>query len=145
VLPVAGVVADADAAAVVVVGFVAAQAVASYVQAGVAKLAEPAWRQGRALAAFAAVPRFGVPRVVRAVVDGAVTGRVLSWATLAWQLGAPLALTSTTACAVFCAVGVVFHLGNFFAFGLNRFVWAWAATWPALFWCSDRLSAAPWD
>jgi hypothetical protein len=140
-LPVAGVVADADAAATVVVVFVAAQAVVSYVQSGVAKLGEPAWRRGRALALFAAEPRFGVPRVVRAFVDGAVAGRALAWATLAWQLGAPLAVTSTTACAVFCAVGVVFHLGNFVAFGLNRFVWAWVATWPALLWCSARFGA----
>jgi len=33
------------------------------------------------------------------------------------------------------AIGAAFHLANAFAFGLNRFLWAWLAAYPALwFW-----------
>ena len=39
----------------------------------------------------------------------------------------------------FCAVALVFHLLVFRFFGLNRFVWAWVATFPAILYCAERL------
>jgi hypothetical protein len=33
---------------------------------------------------------------------------------------------------VYCAIALVFHLLVFVFFGLNRFVWAWVVSFPAL-------------
>ena len=132
---------DVDGGAVV---FVAAQALLSYVAAGIAKLRSPSWRRGRALAAFVAAARFGAPawakRTLERRVIGAVVGAVVGFVVVAWELASPLALTSTTACFAFCAAGLVFHLANFAVFGLNRFVFAWLATYPALLACAASLS-----
>jgi hypothetical protein len=129
---------DVDDAAV---AFVAAQALWSYGAAGLAKLRSPAWRAGGALADFVVEPRFGVPRSIRAVIVRPLVGRPLSWATVGWQLATPLAVASPTVCVVLGALGLVFHVGNFVAFGLNRFLLAWLAAWPAVFWCSTRIAA----
>jgi hypothetical protein len=34
----------------------------------------------------------------------------------------------------FCASGALFHFLVFWYFGLNRFFWAWLATFPAVLW-----------
>jgi hypothetical protein len=39
-------------------------------------------------------------------------------------------------CVAIVAVALAFHIANVYVFGLNRFVWAWAATYPALYFCS---------
>ena len=129
--------ADVDRAVVV---FVAAQALLSYVAAGLAKLRAPAWRSGTALAAFVAVERFGVPAAVRRALGQGGLGAVAGYGVIAWQLTSPLSLSSKTTCVAFCAVGVVFHVGNFVVFGLNRFVFAWLSTYPALICCAALLS-----
>jgi hypothetical protein len=36
-------------------------------------------------------------------------------------------------------LGLCFHLGAWLVFGLNRFVFVWAAAYPALLWCSQML------
>jgi hypothetical protein len=122
------------------VGFVAAQALLSYVAAGLAKLRSPSWRRGTALAAFVSVERFGVPQTLRRVLAQPIIGAVAGFVVVAWQLASPLALTSTWAAVSFCVVGLFFHAANFVAFGLNRFVFAWAATYPAIVWCATRLA-----
>lgn len=132
------VVADADVA---VVAFVAAQALLSYFAAGVAKLREPAWRAGSALHAFASEPRFGAAATPRAWLARPRLGSALTHAVLAWELAAPLALASPAASVAFCVVGLAFHVGNHVVFGLNRFVFAWLSTYPAVVCCAVLIAA----
>lgn len=119
--------------------YVAAQLVLGYVVAGIAKLGDPRWRDGTALAIVAGFPRYGAPAWFRAAVARAPIGRALAWAMLAFELGFPLALVDTRACLALIAVGAVFHLGNAIVFGLNRFLWTWLAAYPALLYWVDRL------
>jgi hypothetical protein len=52
-----------------------------------------------------------------------------------WEGCFPLALLDVRLAAVFCAVATVFHGLVFRYFGLNRFFWAWLATFPSiLYW-----------
>ena len=45
-------------------------------------------------------------------------------------------LDALVACAGILVAAIGFHLVNFYAFGLNRFLFAWAAAYPALYFCS---------
>ena len=51
--------------------------------------------------------------------------------------GMPLALLDVRLAAVFCAVAAVFHFMVFWYFGLNRFFWAWLATFPAILYAAS--------
>lgn len=62
--------------------------------------------------------------------------KILSWAVMLWEVSFPLSLIHPAVCAVYLGLGVIFHLSNFYLFGLNRFVWAWIATYPAIVYCS---------
>lgn len=116
--------------------FVATQATLSYLTAGVAKLRSPLWRTGTAPAAFAAVERYAVPSWVPAVLAIPGVSGVASFLLIAWQLSFPLSLLSPSFCAASCAIGLGFHIMNFVVFGLQRFVVAWAMTYPAVWFVS---------
>jgi len=118
-------------------GYIAAQLVLSYVLAGIAKLREPRWRDGTALAALVALPSYAVPAALIAWISK--VSRVAGYALLAFECGFPIALVDPTACRAMLAIAALFHLGNAIVFGLNRFLWAWLAAFPALLAWVDRL------
>jgi hypothetical protein len=112
--------------------YLAAQAVLSYTVAGVVKLVNAPWRTGRALPAFLATPHFGAPRALQRLLANQRTAVALSWAVILFECAFPLALTGSAAAVAFVALAGAFHLGTIAAFGLNRFLPAWAAAWPAV-------------
>ncbi len=117
--------------------YIAVQLTFTYFISGVAKLQHADWRSGRALSGFVASGRYGTPRwLVRALAGNARPG-LLSWCVLGFECGFPLAWSGPRACALFVGLGLGFHLGTWLLFGLNRFVFAWAAAYPALWWCSQ--------
>jgi len=118
-------------------GYTAAQLVLSYVLAGIAKLREPHWRDGTALAALVALPSYGVPAALIRWISR--VSRAAGYALLAFECGFPIALVDPAACRVLLAIAALFHLGNAIVFGLNRFLWAWLAAFPALIVWVDRL------
>lgn len=120
--------------------YIAAQAFMSYFVAGVAKLASGAWRDGRALQSFLATPHFAVPAALQRWLGSAPRRRAASWGVIVFECAVPLALTTPVACAGYLAVALGFHVGNAWAFGLNRFVLAWAASWPALLYASTLMA-----
>ncbi|MEP7380175.1 MAG: HTTM domain-containing protein [Gemmatimonadota bacterium] len=128
---------DAETVQRAAVLYVAAQSFLSYFIAGVAKLASPAWRNGRAMRSFLSTPHFAVPPTLARVLGASGPLRVSSWGVMAFECAVPLAMTRPLACAAYVTVALGFHLGNAWAFGLNRFVLAWAATWPALLYASS--------
>lgn len=114
----------------IALGYCAAQLVLSYVIAGVAKLGDAAWRSGRALTILVDLPQYRVPRRIAAVVRP--LSRIGCWTILAWEIGFPVVVVNMTACTIMLAIGAAFHVANAVVFGLNRFVWAWLAAYPAL-------------
>jgi hypothetical protein len=98
--------------------YVAIQLVLSYFVAGVAKLKQHEWRKGRALPQF--LGRTGSPWLVR------------SWLVMLFECLFPVCLLSPTLTLAFLAFGSLFHLANFYYFGLNRFIFVWLAAYPAL-------------
>lgn len=124
------------------IAYIAVQVTLSYFIAGVAKLKEAAWRDGTALRVFVSAQRHGAPNFIRRLLDGKRRGLVLSWAVLLFECGFPLAWLDTRVCLAFLALGLGFHLANSLVFGLNRFLFAWSAAYPALLFCSQLFALA---
>jgi len=118
-------------------GYVAAQLVLSYFVAGIAKLRDPSWRQGHALARLAQLPQYAVPAGLARVLMLPWVGRLGAFAVLTLECAFPLALVSRATCIALLALALLFHLANVALLGLNRFLWAWLAAYPALLYWSD--------
>ena len=116
--------------------YIAIQACNSYFLAGLVKLKSAAWRDGRALPAFLAGAVHD-PTVLLRALSRPWLARAAGYFVIALECSFPLALFRPEACAVLVGLALVFHVANVYVFGLNRFLWAWAATYPALFYCSQ--------
>jgi hypothetical protein len=119
--------------------YVAVQSLLSYVIAGVAKLRAGSWRNGTAMASFLTQPHYGVPAPIQRIAQRPALCRALSFGVIAFECGMPVALISPGLCLVAIAVAGSFHAGTVAAFGLNRFLWAWLASYPALLWLSASV------
>lgn len=124
-----------DAAQKAALLYVGVQVTLSYFLAGLAKLQNADWRSGRALASFVRDGDYGAPRWLVRALEGRGRVLVLSWCVLGFECGFPLAWLGPRAGAAFMGLGLCFHVGTWLLFGLNRFVFAWAAAYPALWWC----------
>lgn len=117
--------------------YVAAQCTASYLRAGVVKARERDWWTGRALAAFLALPAYGAPAWVprdRALLRAAGIG------VFAWELAAPLAWAAPSLAVAYAASAVAFHAANALVLGLPRFLLAWGAALPSLWFAATLLA-----
>jgi hypothetical protein len=120
--------------------YICVQLVFSYFIAGSVKLARTEWRSGVALARLLASNRYGTPAWLVRLSQQPALAKVLTWALLAFECGFPAALLGPRVAALFLACGTLFHLGNVVAFGLNRFLFAWLAAYPALLYFSAELA-----
>lgn len=126
----------ASALRVVGLGYIAAQLLLSYFVAGVAKLREPSWRRGHALSELARARQYALPIWARRLSEGP-GGAFACWLVLGFECSFPLALTSPALCIGLLSLALVFHIANALVLGLNRFLWAWLAAYPALFYWSQ--------
>jgi len=123
--------------------YIGVQVLASYFIAGLVKVKERDWRNGRALQEFLASASNGAPSWVGMLASKRVICALGGWLVMGFELGLPfLLLSAGRANVLFWAIlgaAFVFHVANALVFGLNRFVWAWLAGYPglvvlALFW-----------
>ncbi|HEX5656879.1 MAG TPA: hypothetical protein VFX59_06775, partial [Polyangiales bacterium] len=91
------------------------------------KLRERSWRDGSALPSLLAAPQY------RDAPLQVPLARLAGYAVITFELGFPLALVDARLALGFTAFGTLFHLLNARVLGLNRFLWAWLAAYPALF------------
>jgi hypothetical protein len=117
--------------------YIAVQVTFSYLIAGLGKLRNPDWRSGRALRTFVLDSPHGAPPWSRALLSRDAPARALSWIVIGFECSYPLAWLDSRLCVAWLVAGFAFHLGNARVFGLNRFVFAWAAGYPALLYCSQ--------
>jgi hypothetical protein len=122
-------------------GYVALQAMFSYFIAGLVKLKEPLWRSGVALTSFVTTGHYAVSPQWQQSLANPRLSRVASATVIAFECAFPLALLSPSACVVLLGLALMFHLVNAQLFGLNRFVWAWLAAYPAVLHVSQLVSA----
>ncbi len=115
-------------------GWIAAQSVLSYFLAGVAKLRNDNWRTGLAVQTLL---RSNGPYILftpaRSLANSNSLCIAASWAIILFEVTFPaVLLLPWEGKLAMISAGFVFHIVNAAVLGLNRFIWAWAATYPAL-------------
>ena len=120
-------------ATILCLGYIAFQTTLSYVVAGVVKLQNPRWRSGDALLHFMTSSVYAVPERLRAFATRhARLVRLAAPGIIFFELGFPLAFINPTFAWAAIISAIAFHALIYVTFGFNRFLFAWAATYPAV-------------
>jgi len=118
--------------------YITIQAVTSYFMSGWVKILRREWRSGAAMTIFLNAAIYG-PLSPKHALRNRGLALLGSWAFIVWECCAPLVLVNPAFAALFCSVAAVFHFLVFWYFGLNRFFWAWLASFPAILWCATQF------
>jgi hypothetical protein len=123
-----------DAAATrAAVTFLAAELTLAYLVAGVSKGTSKYWQSGEAFAMIVQTRMYGQPAAARVVDRHPAVGHAASYAVICWESFFLLTLTAPLAVVVVVlALGAGFHAGCAVVMGLNRFTWAFVASYPAV-------------
>jgi hypothetical protein len=116
--------------------FLALQACLAYCTAGYYKVASPMWRDGTALVGIFGTRCYGQPMLARYLADHHRLTIWLSRAFAVSECGFPLVLLlPKSMLPYFLAWGIGFHASCAVLMGLNNFLWAFLATYPAVVYC----------
>lgn len=131
---------DGATARAIGLGYAAAQLVSSYFASGVAKLMQPAWRRGDVLVDLLRAPQYAAPAWLVALLGRQPRlGHAAALGVLTLECAFPLALLDGRAALILGTAALVFHVINALVLGLNRFLWAWLAAFPALLYWAGRV------
>lgn len=125
-----------DSMAEVCLWYMTLQLCLSYFKAGLVKIKKAKWRRGEAISLFVLSPVYERDSLTDRVFSSATLSFVISWATMIFELTFPIALLDRRLAIIYMTLAILFHLGNAYVFGLNRFVFAWMAAYPAFYWCA---------
>lgn len=117
--------------------YVSLQTVTSYFMSGWVKLLQPQWRSGEALVVFLNGAIYG-PLPHGHLLSQTLLARGVAWTFILWECCFPLAFVGPQLALFFCLTAAIFHFLVFWFFGLNRFFWAWLATFPAILGCASQ-------
>jgi len=118
--------------------YITIQSITSYFMSGSVKLLKREWRDGSAMTIFLNTAIHG-PLSSNHWLRQPWLAAISSWSFILWECAAPLALLDARLALVFCTIAAFFHFLVFWYFGLNRFFWAWIATFPAIVWCAGQI------
>lgn len=120
--------------------FIALQACLSYSAAGIAKLISPQWRTGEAIYRIFNTGTYGMKSVARFLENRKVLCVLLCWSVIIIETLFPLCLVLPEPWNwSFLVWGALFHFQCAVIMGLNSFLWAFVATYPAIIYVSSRL------
>lgn len=118
--------------------FIAAQLLLSYLTSGIAKLLSPIWRSGKAVGLIVRTESYGHRNAHRLIERLHLSGPLSRGTMMLEVIGPLLVLMGPRTTIVFICCGVIFHLGSAIIMGLNSFVWAFIACFPAVLYISER-------
>jgi|HubBroStandDraft_1064217.scaffolds.fasta_scaffold162117_1 hypothetical protein len=131
--------AHSDRVAVAVLWFLAMQAALAYLVAGVVKVREPGWRDGSLLQAVLATEFYGHPAFA-GLLHRRLCARAAIWGVIVFELSFPLVFfLPPPGVLAMLAAGFLFHAVLAAAMGLNAFVWAFLAAYPAIYCCASMV------
>ena len=119
--------------------YLALQVISSYFLAGLYKIKEIKWRLGTAIYGFVSSPNYKTSAYIIKKSRDPQIAKFAAWMVIGFELSFPLMLTHPFLTKAYLVGGVLFHLGNFLVFGLNRFFWVWCASYPALYYCAQLI------
>lgn len=118
--------------------FIAGQVLLAYTTAGILKAKCAIWARGDALEQILSTQAFGVNWVASILQKNKRFSRWLNWLVIGVECTLPLILIAPQEIAfVILIIGFMFHLTAALMMGLNGFVWAFLAGYPALFWVNQ--------
>ena len=125
--------------------FLTLQLCLAYFAAGFHKLRSSDWRGGSALPGILSTRLFGFPAFGAWLDRHGRLAWCFSWSTIAWEVSFPVVLVAPREVGlVYFGCGVLFHLSSAFTMGLNKFIWAFLALYPAAIYCTmGSLPVAP--
>jgi hypothetical protein len=122
--------------------FVAGEACLSYTTAGLAKLASPVWRNGQAMTGIFRTRTYGHEWSAAVLKKYPALAVVGCWSVIIAETLFPLVLVLPAEYAwPLLGLGLLFHVGNAHLMGLNRFLWAFSGTYPAVVRLARHLDA----
>lgn len=113
--------------------YVALQAVLSYFVAGTVKAKNKQWWSGKALQQILTLSQYPVPTWAKSLIQTQGFALVFSVLIIAFELLFPLALIGPAFANIFVLFAILFHVMNGMILGLNRFIFAWLAAYPAIY------------
>jgi hypothetical protein len=120
--------------------FLTLQLCFAYFAAGFHKLRSPYWRSGYALPGLLSARLFGFPAFGAWLDRHGLLAWSFSWATIAWEVTFPVVLIAPREIGLcYFGCGALFHVSTAFTMGLNKFVWAFLALYPAAIYCTTGL------
>jgi hypothetical protein len=119
--------------------YLALQLTFSYFFAGQIKIKEKMWREGEALPAFFRQTIFDKNVFIDLITQKKKIMFLLSWVVMFWELTFPLVWLGPTWCLIYSGIGLLFHFGNFWIFGLNRFLLLWPLLYPIIYLAVSRI------
>jgi hypothetical protein len=126
-------------ARIVVLGFIGAQLLLSYLVSGWAKASSPVWRSGVAVGLITRTATYCTP-TLSGVFTRPRMSFIASWGTILFEVGAPfLLLFGRPGFAVFAMAGLLFHIGIAVVMGLTTFVFAFGAALPVVYHFANYL------
>lgn len=120
--------------------FIAGELILSYFIAGITKLISPMWRSSFALNAIFSTRAYGHSLFFQLISQRNVFTILMSWMIFLFELLFFLVLFLNPIHAIVLLVaGLLFHLFNAVFMGLNDFLFAFAAAYPALIYCIHQI------
>lgn len=120
--------------------YIAIHAASSYFVSGGVKLLNADWRSGKALPLFLDGGVYG-PLSRTSPYWSRPVAMICSWSFIIWECLAPPAFFDPDFAIAYCVIAGLFHLLVFWHFGLNRFVFAWLCTFPAIIYVAGQLGS----
>lgn len=115
--------------------YLALQSVSSYFVAGWVKVKSASWRNGSAIVGFLRSSLIGSSNIFASKLNSNVA-TVGTCGFLLLECTFPLVWLSSRLALYYVCMALAFHVANFILFGLNRFVWIWVVTYPAILYTS---------
>lgn len=113
--------------------FIALQCCLAYVTSGLGKLGGPSWLDGTGIIGILNTKTYGMRRIARQLEQRRWLAVMLSWSVILTEVSFPLVLVAPDPWVPFMlAGGLAFHVASAVVMGLNSFVWAFGATYPAI-------------
>jgi hypothetical protein len=128
-------------AAAIGMWFVTGQSTLAYFTSGVSKVFSPAWRSGEAAFKIFNTYTYGSVMVAGFFRDLPSAAAPACIAMVGWETIFPVILIAPLSISLsLLGIGVLFHAFNAFVMGLNKFFWAFVATYPAILYCHGQLT-----
>jgi hypothetical protein len=120
--------------------FIAAQSILAYIASGFAKALSPYWRLDNIVLAVVSTSSYGSRGFASALIRFPGIARAMTLGVIGFEILMPLTIFGPSQVRIpLLALAGMFHLGCAVTMGLNNFLWAFTATYPAVLYSAASL------